>query len=267
METAQPDKSLPIIRMEGVTAGSMQDPGAVRVEQVDWTVQAGDFWVLAGLQGSGKSDFLMMTGGLMPPLGGTYRLFGEDMPIFEESRLRTRLRLGLVFEGGRLFNHLTVWENIALPLRYHRNLSTADAWAQVQPWLEGLELGPWADSTPGALGRNWQKRVGLARALILKPELLLVDDPLGGLDLRHSHWWLDFLSELSAGHELLERRPLTLVVTSADLQPWKGRARQFAILKDKRLTVLGTWGQLEGASDELLREVLPRERSASPKPG
>ncbi len=252
----------PLIRMEGVAAGSMHDPLAAAVEDVNWSVEAGDFWVLAGLQGSGKSDFLMMTGGLMPPLQGSYRLFGELMPLFEDSQLGTRLRMGLVFQNGQLFNHLTVWENIALPLRYHRNLSTVDALDEVKPWLQTLGLDPWADSTPGALGRNWQKRAGLARALILKPELLLVDDPLGGLDWRHTHWWLDFLAQISQGHPLLENRPVTLVVTTADLRPWKGRPRQFAIVKNRRLLVSGDWNQLQGAGAELLHELLPVDLSA-----
>jgi len=195
----------------------------------------------------------------MPPAHGLYRLFGEPMPIFEEARLQKRLCLGLVFDGGQLFNHLTVSENVSLPLRYHQNLTKAAVEAQVQAILEALDLGPWADSTPGAIGRNWQKRVGLARALALRPEVLLIDSPLTGLDLRHISWWLSFLDQLSKGHHVLEGRPLTLVVTTADLRPWKGRARQFAILKNKRLSVLGTWAQLEAASEELLHEVYQKQ--------
>ena len=113
--------------MEGVSAGSLRDPTATVAEEVNWTVQAGDYWVVAGLQGSGKSDFLMMTGGLMAPLCGRYRFFGENMPIFEDARLPTRLRLGLVFDGGQLFHHLTVARNVALPLSYHQNLIQDDA--------------------------------------------------------------------------------------------------------------------------------------------
>ncbi len=244
----------PIIQMHDVSVGAMRDQRGVVVERIEWTVAADDYWVVAGLQGSGKSDFLMMTGGLTAPAGGTYRLFGEEMPIFEEARLPTRLRLGLVFDGGQLFNHLTVSENVALPLRYHQNLSRAEADAEVGAMLEALELTPWAGSTPGAVGRNWHQRVGLARALMLKPEILLVDSPLTSLDLRHTTWWLDFLDQLSRGHRLFQGRPMTLVVTAADLRPWKGHARQFAVLRNKRFAVLGGWTQLEAASEELVRE-------------
>jgi len=249
----------PVIEMKGVSVGSMRDQSTVVIEEVDWAVAAGDYWVLAGLQGTGKSDFLMMTAGLMPPGTGTYRSYGETMPIFDEERLPTRLRLGLVFDGGQLFNHLTVSENIALPSRYHRNLAEEEASGPTRGWMEAMELGPWADSTPGTIGRNWQKRAGLARALILKPDILLVDNPLGGLDLRHSYWWLGFLDQLSKGHPLMEGKPVTLVVTASDLRPWKDRARQFAILRERRFVVLGNWRQVEAASQELLHELMMTE--------
>jgi ABC-type transporter Mla maintaining outer membrane lipid asymmetry ATPase subunit MlaF len=248
----------PVIRMENVGVGALADLNVSVIDGINWSVQAQDFWAIAGLQGSGKSDLLAMTASLMPPRTGSYWLFGEAMPIFDESRLPTRLRLGMVFDGGQVFNHLTVRENVALPLRYHRDLSKGDAAAQVQNILDATELGPWADSTPGAMGRNWQKRAGLARALSLQPEVLVVDNPLAGLDLRHASWWLKFLDELHRGHPLLSGRPVTMVVTTADLRPWKGRARQFAVLRDKKLIVLGGWEQIEAANEELVLELLPK---------
>src|SRR5215471_14578677 len=96
----QPSKSsAPVIEMREVAVGAMHDPGEVVAEQINWSVAAGDFWVVGGLQGAGKSDFLMMAGGLIAPARGDYRLFGEAMPIFGEARLPHRLRLGLVFDG------------------------------------------------------------------------------------------------------------------------------------------------------------------------
>jgi len=253
--TATPSQ-LAVIEMEDVTVGALRDQSTSVVENVHWKVQGGEYWVIGGLQGSGKSDLLMMTGSLMAPIKGRYRFFGEPMPIFEEARLGLRLRLGLVFDNGQLFNHLTVSENIALPLRYHRNLSKAQIEPEVQKILEALDLAEWADSTPGAIGRNWQKRVGLARALAVKPEVLLLDAPLTGLDLRHVTWWLGMLDQLSRGHPLLQDRPLTLILTAADLRPWRGRARQFAVLRNKEFVVLGTWEKVEAANRELVQELL-----------
>ncbi len=242
--------------MRGVSFGGMRDPNSIVMEDVNWTVQSGDFWVVGGLQGAGKSDFLLLTGGLMAPTSGCYFFRGEEMPIFEDDRLRDRLKLGFVFDGGQLLNHLTIAENIALPLCYHRNFSVSEAGAEVQRMLDLTDLAPWADSTPGALGRNWQQRVGLARALMLRPEILLLDNPLGGLDLRHRGWWLNFLSELSSGHEWLDKKPVTLVVTADDLPPWRKRAKQFAVLKDKRFVILGSWADVEKTTDERVQDLL-----------
>jgi ABC-type transporter Mla maintaining outer membrane lipid asymmetry ATPase subunit MlaF len=183
-------------------------------------------------------------------------MLGQEMPIFDEERLPERLRLGLVFESGQLFNQLTVRENLALPLRYHRNLTSSEAASAVQAILEATELAPWADSTPGALGRNWHRRVGLARALILKPEILLLDNPLAGLDLRHIHWWVGLFEQLSREHNFVREEALTLVVTTADLRPWLGLACQFAIIKNKHLTVFGARAQLEAAGNELVAELM-----------
>ena len=243
------------IEMHGVSVGSMRDLSTVAVEDVNWSVAAGDFWVIGGLQGSGKSDFLMLTGGMMGPTSGSYHFFGEEMPIFEDERLAQRLRLGFVFENGQLFNHLTISENISLPLRYHRNLSEPDVDDELRQMLQLTELAPWADSTPGAMSRNWQRRAGLARALMLRPEVLLLDNPLAGLDLRHRAWWLNLLEQLSRGHDWLKGRPMTLVVTTNDLRLWPGRARQFAVLKEKRLVLLGDWAKVEAATDELVRDL------------
>jgi ABC-type transporter Mla maintaining outer membrane lipid asymmetry ATPase subunit MlaF len=251
--------NLPAIEMRGVAAGMMRDPGSVAVEEINWSVAPGDFWVVAGAQGSGKSDFLMMAGGLVAPVRGAYHFFGEGMPIFEDANLAERLRLGFVFDGGQLFNHLTVFENIALPLRYHRNLSAAEAETGVRQMLEWTGLEPWADSTPGAMGRNWRKRAGLARALMLKPEVLLLDNPLTGLDFRQANWWQNFLEQLNQGCLLTEGRPVTLVVTAEDLRPWRNRERRFAVLKGKRLVVLGNWAQVEAASAELVHELMVPE--------
>lgn len=268
MNASPESQNTPLIEMRGVTIGALRDAEVVQARDVNWRVNAGEFWVVAGLQGTGKSDFLMLTAGLMPPRAGEYRLFGEPMPIFEDSRLAQRLRLGLVFDGGHLLNHLTVFENVALPLRYHRSHTHADVQDAVRALLAATELLPWSASTPGAMPRAWQKRAGLARALMLRPELLLLDCPLSGLDWRHASWWLDFLGALSRGHALAEGRPMTLVVTAEDLRLWRGRAKQFALLEHQRFTVLGGWPQVERSPDPAVGMLLEGHRSiGQPPPG
>jgi ABC-type transporter Mla maintaining outer membrane lipid asymmetry ATPase subunit MlaF len=249
--------STSIIEMSGVTVGAMRDPAVTVVAGVNWTVAAGDFWAVAGLARSGKSDLLMLTAGLMAARSGSYRLFGEVMPIFEEARLATRLRLGFVFDGGQLFNNLTVAENVALPLRYHNQLTAAAISERVNQLLELTELMPFANSTPGTTGRNWQKRAGLARALALQPEILLLDNPLGGVDVREANWWLNLLSQLSGGHEFMPgKRATTLVVSADDLRPWRDRANQFAMLRDGRFETLGDRARLGDAADAQVKELL-----------
>jgi ABC-type transporter Mla maintaining outer membrane lipid asymmetry ATPase subunit MlaF len=249
----------PALEMTALSVGWRGDPDTPILENVNWSVAAGEYWVLGGLHGAGKTDFLAMTAGLAPPLRGSYRLFGREMPVTGDEFLSERLRLGLVFDGGQLFHQLTIEENVALPLRYHRDLVRGDLENSVKTILEATGLSPWAGRLPGTLGRGWQKRAGLARALVLQPEVLLLDNPLGGLDARHLQWWLDALGQLSAGHGLAEGRPMTLVVAAEDLRPWRNRAVHVAILQKGRFYSLGHQAPLAGQTDPLVQELLAEQ--------
>jgi len=251
-----PTKGVPVIDMRDVTIGALRDPKIIVAKDVNWRVERGEFWIVAGLHGAGKSDLLMLTGGVMAPVAGTYEFLGEGMPIFSDERLAHRLKLGLVFDGGCLFNQLTVVENIALPLRYHRNLSEQDGEAGVAALVELMELTRYAHTLPGSLGRNWQRRAALARAMVLKPELLLLDMPLSGLDQREQNWWIGFLDELSRGHPYYDGRPVTIVMAGSNLRSWRGQPRRFALLNNRRFTVLGDWNAMEKSNDALVRELL-----------
>jgi ABC-type transporter Mla maintaining outer membrane lipid asymmetry ATPase subunit MlaF len=243
------------IEMRGVSVGAMRDASFTVVEDVNWTAAAGEFWVIAGQQHSGKSDFLMLTAGLMSPVKGSCQLFGRDTRTFGEAELAERLRVGFVFEGGHLFNHLTIRENVALPLQYHRDLSAGAAAAEVQTLLELMELTPLADITPVNVSGNWRQRAALARALVLKPELLLLDNPLGRLEARHRQWWLRFLDRLWRGHRWLGGRPLTLAATTDDLRPWQNAPLKFGLLHHKKYSPIGSWNDVESSDDPIVKEL------------
>lgn len=245
-----------VIEMRDVRIGTMRDPCELVLDKVNWAVARGEFWIVAGHQHSGKSDFLMTTAGLMPPADGCYKFFGSETEIFDESRLADRLRMGFVFTGEQLFYDMTIAENVALPLQYHKNLSTARAVKEIEELLELTELKPIADVTPANLPRSWRKRAGLARALTLQPEILLLDNPLGGLDARHAHWWLHFLDELWHGHKWNGEKPLTIIATTDDLRPWRNDALRFALLKEEHFILLGSRKEVAAANEPVVKELL-----------
>jgi ABC-type transporter Mla maintaining outer membrane lipid asymmetry ATPase subunit MlaF len=250
------NQNIPTIEMCGVNVTAMRDASFTVVEDVNWSVAAGEFWVIAGQENSGKSDLLILAAGLMPPARGSYRVFGSDTRNFGEAELAERLRLGFVFQGGNLFNQLTIAENVALPLRYQKNLTPDAAAWEVKELLELMELSPLADVTPANIASNWRQRAALARALILKPDVLLLDNPQAGLHARHLQWWLRFLDQLSRGHQQFSGRPMTVVVTADDLRPWQHLRRKYALLRDKKFIPLGAWNQVEEAGDPIVKELL-----------
>ena len=262
-ETENParTKTAPVIDMNDVAVAARGDAETVVLEKIDWTVMPGDFWVIGGLHDSGKSDLMAMLAGLTRPHSGSYRLFGREMgEISVNELLAGRLRIGLVFDnGGRIFNHLTVTENIALPARYHQQATPDEIDARVQALLEATELLPLAQQTPGSISRNWRQRVGLARALALQPEVLLLDNPLAGLDPRHVRWWMDFVARLSAGDALTGGLPVTLIATTDDLRPWRKPNRQFVTLQDGHWQTIGEMPEVNNDTAPMLRELLVTE--------
>ena len=234
-----------ILDLRAVAVPSRRDRLAVSLESVDWTVRAGEFWIVGGPQGSGKSDLLFLLAGLAKPLGGQGTLFGQDMGThFGDEHLNHRLRTGLVFDDARLFHHLTIAENLALPVRYHQNLRAED----VVPWVDALlratELTEFANHTPGRITRGWRRRAALARALALRPEMLFLENPLRGLDAPHAAWWIRFVQQLWRGHELVSGRNMTVIATTDEFRPWQEagallNGAQFATLAQGKFTVTG----------------------------
>lgn len=227
----------PQIELSNVAIRSMQEDEAPAISGIEWRLHAGEFWAIGGVHDWEKSQLLRTMAGLERPLEGTARCFGCEANDGPEDELRqTRLRIGLVSPGGgRMFYGQTVAENVALPLRYHRNWSEAEAEEQVAALLDLTGLMPLARKSAAGLGRHWRQRVGLARALGLGPEVLLLDQPLARLDFEERDWWAEFLYRLRKGALPMPGiRPQSIVVTTESVAPWKSLAGHFAMVEKKR---------------------------------
>jgi ABC-type transporter Mla maintaining outer membrane lipid asymmetry ATPase subunit MlaF len=247
-----------VIELVDVSVAAGGRPDSAALEGIHWRISSGDYWIVGGLPGSGKSDLLATLAGLYRPLSGTLKLFGSDVATLSEDAFgAARLRIGLVFEaGGRLFNQLSVGENVALPLRYHRGRPGVETDERVNAILDATGLTPWAESMVGRINLARRQRVALARALAIGPEVLLFDNPLGGPGLQETRWWREFLAQLAGGHALLGGRPVTLVITCHDFRPWADQGKQFAVLKQKRWLAVGGRANLTCGDEPLLHELL-----------
>lgn len=204
--------------------------GAVVLCDVNWRVTRGEFWAVGGAPGSGKSALLATAAGLNRPGSGSLRLFGQNLAeANEETQVSWRRRTGFVFaQGGRLFHHLTVQENVALPLMYHEDGAPAEWPARVAAALARAELTAFALTMPSRLGLRLRHRVAVLRALIVPAEILFLDEPLTGLGARDAKWWTEFLREQ-------QRAGMTVVATCGDFEPWRALADRFAVIQDKQL--------------------------------
>lgn len=224
-------------------------PPVAALENVDWSVARGDFWIIAAQPGTGKTDLLCTAAGLQRPMKGEQLLFGRDTDkMSEEELVVSRLRIAMVFTSGRLFNGLTVAQNIALPLSYHHSLDEPELARRVSDALAKTGLSAWAAKRPDQITRNLHQRIGLARALALEPEVILVDNPIGNVDPRQGRWWLDFLCAL--------KEKLTVVVATDDLRPWIDVGEQFALIRERHLEHIGGRDEIRQSKDPLVRELL-----------
>jgi phospholipid/cholesterol/gamma-HCH transport system ATP-binding protein len=248
----------PVIQMTDVTVVHSRAPGVPLVSGVNWQVEAGECWVVTGLQGSGKTALIETAAGLHPYPVGEVQVFGQRVHGTEGDGVEeVRRRVGVVFDGhGRLFGSQTVLENVALPLCYHRNQSWDAVGEEVMGLLRVLGLESLAGQSAGRLGRAWAHRVALARALIQRPGLLLVDNPLTGMDPFHSRWWRGFLGRLLAGIPELGGAPMTLVLATDEPRALLGLGRKFAVTHAGRWRCMGDRQEFERCEDPELRELL-----------
>ena len=166
---------------------------------IDLRARAGEFIAITGASGSGKSSLLNVLGCLDRPSSGRYLIDGEDVAGFDDeatSDVRNR-RIGFVFQSFHLLPRLTVLENVLLPLRFHRS-PPRDAVDHAHHLLERVGLTDRAAHRPNQLSGGQQQRAAIARALLLKPALLLADEPTGNLDSRSAADVLTLLGEVHA---------------------------------------------------------------------
>ena len=128
---------------------------------------------------------------------------------------------------------------MALPVRYHHDLHEEEAETWVRALLSATGLTDFAANTPGALARPWRRRAALARALALKPKVLILENPLRGLDARQTAWWVEFLTKLSRGHNLLRGEAVTIILSGDEFRPWRGVTAKFARADAGKFVVTG----------------------------
>ena len=175
-----PEGREPIIRLRNVTKRFGRQ---TVLEDLSLDVHRGETMIVMGGSGSGKSTTLRLMIGSLHPDAGSIELFGTNICSLDEEGLNTvRKRIGILFQSGALFNSMTLYENVALPLIEHTELDRDIIDIQVQIKLELVGLREHANKYPAQISGGMKKRAGLARALALDPQILFYDEPSAGLD-------------------------------------------------------------------------------------
>ena len=208
--------------------------GAVRaVDNVDLLVPRSQFLTLLGPSGSGKTTMLMMIAGFIQPTAGEILMDGRQITHLPPERRN----FGMVFQGYALFPHLSVFDNVAFPLKVRRK-QPDDMKREVARALELVQLQALADRMPRQLSGGQQQRVALARALVFTPEVLLLDEPLGALDRKLRQ---EVQIELKQLHERIKT---TFVYVTHDQEEALSMSDRIAIVRDGRFVQTGSPAEL-----------------------
>lgn len=190
------------ISMRGITkvfATDEMETHALR--GIDLEIFAGDFVSICGPSGCGKSTLLSLLGLLDMPTEGSYQIEGQEvsgLSLSEAAFIRNE-KIGFIFQSFNLIDELTVFDNIALPLRYRRqNMAKTEINERVMACLKTVDMSHRAGHRPNQLSGGQQQRIAIARALVGAPALLLVDEPTGNLDSKNGDAVMDMLSELNS---------------------------------------------------------------------
>ncbi len=222
------------------------------LDQVSFTVARGEAVCILGRSGTGKSVTLKLMIGLLKADAGKVLVTGEDMSALDEDGLaKVRRKMGYLFQSAALFDSFTLNQNLAMPLhRLAPNKSPEEIKRAVEETLGEVGLGKDGNKMPSALSGGMQKRAGLARALVLEPEILLVDEPASGLDRITASEIDALLMKVKA------ERHTTMVIVTHDINGARKIADKFAVLDQGRLLAFGTPQELDSINDKRLQQFI-----------
>jgi phospholipid/cholesterol/gamma-HCH transport system ATP-binding protein len=220
------------------------------------TVYRGEIISLVGGSGSGKTVLLRQILGLERPARGEVCVFGRTLHEGDREELRElRERWGVLFQEGALFSALSVFENVALPLRELKTIDESMIRDLVLMKLAMVSIEPrHADKMPAELSGGMVKRVALARALALEPELLFLDEPTAGLDPDRSESFVQLI------HVLHRELKLTVVMVTHDLDTLVALSDRVAVLAEQKIVMIGTVREVAGADYPFIRNFFQGER-------
>jgi phospholipid/cholesterol/gamma-HCH transport system ATP-binding protein len=240
---------MPVIELDHVSL-AFDEPV---LEEISFAANEGETVVVVGESGTGKSTILKLILRLLVPDQGRVLIDGEDIThlSFEEA-LKVRQKMGMVFQGAALFDSMTVFENIAYPLREHTDLNEEEIEARVREKLEFVDLEPdkVMQQMPAELSGGMRKRVGIARGMANNPELMLYDEPTSGLDPLTTGTITRLIMKLQ--REL----GVSSVVVSHDIRSAFRMATKVALLYEHHIVFFGTPEEMAGSDNEYIRDFL-----------
>ncbi len=221
------------------------------LDGVSFRVESGESVVIIGRSGGGKSVLLKHLIGLLQPDSGSVVIDGTNLcGLNERQLLPVRRKFGMLFQGAALFDSLTVAENIGFPLARERRHTPAEIRRKVAEALEMVELAGTEDKKPSELSGGMRKRVGLARAIIYQPEIVLYDEPTTGLDPVVS----DSIDKLIL--RVRDRLKVTTVVVTHDMRSARTVGNRILMLHDRRIYVAGTPEEIFNSTDPVVHRFV-----------
>ena len=221
------------------------------LDGVTFRVESGESVVIIGRSGGGKSVLLKHLVGLLKPDSGSVIIDGENLcGLNERQLLPVRRKFGMLFQGAALFDSLTVAENVGFMLDRERKLSPAEIRRKVAEALEMVELSGTETKKPSELSGGMRKRVGLARAIIYQPEIVLYDEPTTGLDPVVA----DSIDQLI--NRVRDRLNVTTVVVTHDMRSARTVGNRILMLHDRRIYVSGTPDEIFRSTDPVVHRFV-----------